>query len=489
MVKTATKTKETTQDTDSIPNDNTENTRQQDSIANGSKKSKKATKETTGPTPEQELPSSKTRGTEAKAAESSTVKEKTAKPAAEPTVVSSNVQITCSQEKLQQGLSLVALATPTKPTHPILANTLLVADAKTQEVTLKVFDLSVGIQTKFSTNVVNGGELTLPVGLLAEIVERFDSRSTINFNVTGEENNPVASIKAESGNYQIKGIPAIEFPPLPEIASGSSISLPIEVLKNAIKRSIFAASIEETKQVLNGIHLTVDKEIVRFAATDGHRLAIVETPTQGIGKNRAEIELFEFTCPRTTLLTLERMLAMLSSEQEDSKSAPAPIEITYDSISGILAFTTAGTQLLGRCLSGNYPDYQQLLPREFKRQAVVEKRVLIKALERIGILTEKKEKTVKVEFNYEEQEMRISIERDFGSGIESIPAGINGDGLTLGFNLKYLLDGVKQVPTSEVQFELTTETAPAVLVPFGNSDNPAIRLETKYLLMPLQIHS
>ena len=473
MTPTATKTKNLPQDSSSTPPSSTEDT-------NSSRACKKKSKKAESKKAEEVSPPEPT-------SQAFTEPTLTEKASPKPTLPTprSGIDISCSQQKLKEQLSLLSLAVPSKPTHPILGNVLIVVDELQQEVTLMVYDLSLGIKTKFPTKVNNPGELALPVKLLNDIVLRVPSDCTIELenSQTGlplTEENVVCTVRADSGRYQINGMSALEFPVFPEVKSGLTASLPVGILLQGLKRSSFAASSDETKQVLTGVHIKLEQENVQFAATDGHRLAVVEISIQGLGKKQAVIpEPFEFTCPRSALGTLERMLSMLS----DQNSFEA-VEIAFDS-SSLVAFTTPNAQLVGRCFSGEYPAYQELLKREFKQQITVEKAPLIVVLERIGILADKKEKTVRLEFDAKEQRICLSIAREFGSGVETLPACINGDSISLAFNLKYLLDGIKNVPSSDVQIHLTTESGPAILTQFGTRDNPSLAMDLKYLLMPL----
>jgi len=479
-------------------------TEQDDAInkGNGTKKSgKKSTTGTTAPatekkssktsataTPEKKAPASEAPETPEKESDTASpgkanqTKQKQAKP---DTVES--IQIICLQEKIKEQLSVVKLATPSKPTHAILGNVLIVTDEKAQQVILNVFDLSLGIETKFNAKVSSSGQLTLPVGLLTDIVGRFNRDSSINLNTTiGKEGQPTTTIRAETGHYQLNGMSAVEFPPFPSVESESTLSISVELLKEAIKRTSFAASNEETKQILTGVHIRAEKENIDFAATDGHRLSIVTT--RCLSSRSAIAAPFSFTCPSKSLVQLERMLSMLSSDENGNSSSPSTVEIGCSSDSSSFEFTFGKTRLVGKYLVGDYPDYPNLVKQRFNHKVVLEKGLLVKALERISILadTDRKDKIVKIEFNSEDKQATISINRNFGKGVETIPAYIEGESLTIGFNLKFLLDGIKNTPSAEVLLELTIATGPAIITPYGNRDNPTLTLETKYLLMPVE---
>lgn len=485
MVKAATTTKEKEQESiDRLAPDN-------DTNKTTKKSEKKGTATNTTTTPEKKK--SKATKTE-ESTETPTPEESDTPPAskaekASPAEQAEDVQLNCQQEKLREQLNLVKLATPSKPTHAILGNVLIIADEKTQKVTLRVFDLNLGIETKFNTKVIKSGELTLPVGLLTDIVGHFNRETGINLNTAvDKEGQPTATLNAETGYYQLKGMPSKEFPPFPCVDFASTLNISIELIKDAIKRTSFAASSEETKQILTGVHIKAEQDTVEFAATDGHRLSFVSAKCLSGSKITSP---FKFTCPSKTLIQLERMLSMLSDETNGSTpSANVGINCSSEEDeSDGFEFSFGNTRLVGRYLAGAYPNYPELLKQKINHKIVLEKAVIIKALERISVLanTDKTDKIVKIEFKTKEQQAQISIARNFGKGIETVPAHIlEGGNITIGFNLKFLLDGIKNMPSTEIQMGLTTSTGPGIITAFGNRENPTLTIETKYLLMPVE---
>ena len=391
-----------------------------------------------------------------------------------------SVQIICRQNDLSTNLSLVSHAVPQRPTHPILANVLLVADKKSQQVHLTVFDLSLGIQTSFDAQVRREGEITIPVEILSDIVERFPqgditlNNQAIKADQSEEsETSLIATLTADSGRYQVRGLSAEEFPRLPVVTAQQAIYLPAETLKEGLRGCLFATTSDETKLILTGVHLKLEQDTLEFAATDGHRLAVLQAPTQGIeGKkkhsDKTDDTSLSFTVPAKALRELERILEM--------RTSPDPVALYYKKEEEIVAFHWGKQRLVSRCLEGEYPAYPELLKHDFKHQVTLEKAPLVKALERIAVLADKKEKTVKLYFNSEAQQLSLFMARDFGEGEELIPACISGESLHICFNIKYLLDAVKAFSCSKVQMQLTSSEGAAILVPEGNRDKPHVHL-------------
>ncbi|MBD2042496.1 DNA polymerase III subunit beta [Microcoleus sp. FACHB-672] len=393
------------------------------------------------------------------------------------------MKLVCAQSDLSTNLSLVSRAVPSRPTHPVLANVLLSADVETQRVQLTGFDLSLGLRTSFAASVEEGGEMTLPAKLLNDIVSRLP-QGEITLAVEeaageGSDAGITATITSTSGRYKVRGMGVEEFPELPVVENGQAIYLPGEALIEGLRGSLFATSADETKQVLTGVHLKVGQDDLEFAATDGHRLAVVQTPKQGkVDEDSDQPETdnreFEMTVPARALRELERMVGMRQGSE--------PIALHFDQ--GQIVFELGDQRLTSRKLEGQYPAYRQLIPKNFSNQVNVDRRQLLSALERIAVLADQKNNIVKCTLDSENQQIFLSVEAaDVGSGRESMPAQISADEpKEIAFNVKYLMDGLKVLSTSEIQIQLNLATNPVVLTPLGG-------MKMIYLVMPVQLRA
>ncbi|MGC1392831.1 MAG: DNA polymerase III subunit beta [Coleofasciculaceae cyanobacterium] len=385
------------------------------------------------------------------------------------------MKLVCTQSDLNSNLSLVSRAVPSRPTHPVLGNVLFTADLATQQVQLTAFDLSLGIQTSFAATVETGGKITIPAKLLNDIVSRLpEGEITLEDQATetDEGDSVLVTLTSASGQYQMRGMGADEFPELPQINKGLFIQLSAEALTEGLSGSLFATSSDETKQVLTGVHLTMQQDSVEFAATDGHRLAVVETTNQNPEEEtETEDQALEFTLPARALRELERMVGMRQSSEA--------VSLQFEQ--GQIVFQGGEHRLTSRTLEGQYPAYRQLIPQQFQRQITIDRRQLLSAVERIAVLADQKNNIVKFSIDYAGQELSISVEaQDVGSGRESMPAQVSGDSLDIAFNVKYLIDGLKALSTSEIQMQMNTADTPVILTPLGG-------LKMTYLIMPVQI--
>jgi DNA polymerase-3 subunit beta len=389
------------------------------------------------------------------------------------------MKLVCTQSDLNTNLSLVSRAVPSRPTHPILGNVLLTAEKETQLVRLTAFDLSLGIQTSFTATVEAEGEITIPAKLLNDIVSRLpEGEITLEDKLgeTPEGDSVLVTLTSASGCYQMRGMGAEEFPELPQVNEGLAVQLSVEALTQGLGGSLFATSSDETKQVLTGVHLTMQQNSLEFAATDGHRLAVVQTTNQNAEEEEeAEVAndaaILEFTLPARALRELERMVGMRQSSET--------VLLHFEQ--GQIVFQGGEHRLTSRTLEGQYPAYRQLIPRQFQRQITIDRRQLLSAVERIAVLADQKNNIVKFSIDSVNEQLSLSVEaQDVGSGRESMPAQVSGESLDIAFNVKYLIDGLKALSTSDIQIQMNTADSPVILTPLGG-------LKMTYLIMPVQI--
>ncbi|MCS6959554.1 MAG: DNA polymerase III subunit beta [Pseudanabaenaceae cyanobacterium SKYGB_i_bin29] len=391
----------------------------------------------------------------------------------------------CPQNVLATNLSLVSRAVASRPSHPILANILLETDQASGNISLTAFDLNLGIQVKFPANIEQEGSITLPSRLLNDIVSRLPEAEVI---LQCDKETSTASLLCGSGRYELRGLPADDFPQLPQI-SGSRASrlegarrppsdqgqisyLPVEAILAGVSGSLFAASNDETKRVLTGVHVKVQPQGLEFAATDGHRLAMVEIPysEEETALPPQAVTSLEVTVPARALRELERMLQHYTEGM---------IAVQFDETQ--MVFQGIQQMLTARLLDGVYPDYHRLIPQQFKYQVTVERKTLVSALERVAVLADQKNNIVKVTIDELNQEIALAVDTpEVAAGKESLPAQVAGGNLEVAFNVKYLLDGLKSVNSTDVTLQMNTPTSPAVLKPIGGT-------KVTYLVMPVQI--
>ncbi|MEM9089064.1 MAG: DNA polymerase III subunit beta [Cyanobacteria bacterium P01_F01_bin.53] len=378
------------------------------------------------------------------------------------------MKFSCPQTEFNTHFSLVSRAVPSRPSKPVLGNVLVTASIETQQITLVGFDETLGIQTSFAAQVDTSGSLTLPAKLLGDIVSRLPNE---DIDISEDDDEPVVTLSCSAGRYQVRGLSAEDYPKLPEVNNPEPIQVSADALIEGLRGALFATSSDETKQVLTGVHLTADDESLEFAATDGHRLAVVKTVDE-TGAPASTLAM-NVTIPGKALRELERILQIYPSNE--------PVAFQLDQTQ--VVFDLGQQRITTRLLEGQYPNYRQLIPKQFERQMTVDRKQLMSSLERIAVMADQRNNIVKLSVTNETQALAMSVEaQEVGSGLETLPAQITGEDLEIAFNVRYLLEGLKALPTSEVQIQCNSATSPSVLTPLGG-------LKMTYLVMPVQIRS
>ncbi len=378
------------------------------------------------------------------------------------------MKFSCAQTEFNSQFSLVSRAVPSRPSKPVLGNVLATADADTQTVTLVGFDETLGIQTTFAAQVDESGSLTLPAKLLGDIVSRLPNE---DIDISEDDNEPMITLSCSAGRYQVRGLSAEDYPNLPELESTEIVKISADALVEGLRGALFATSSDETKQVLTGVHLTASAESLEFAATDGHRLAVVNT-IDDTGTSTPNLEM-QVTIPNKALRELERILQAYPSSE--------PVALQLDDTQAV--FDLGRQRITTRLLEGQYPNYKQLIPSQFERQLTLDRKQFVSSLERIAVIADQRNNIVKLSISNAQQSLALSVEaQEVGSGLENLPAQVTGDDLDIAFNVRYLLEGLKALPTSEIQIQCNTATSPSVLTPLGGT-------KMTYLVMPVQIRS
>ena len=386
------------------------------------------------------------------------------------------MKLSCSQSELNTALQLVSRAVSNRPTHPVLANVLLAADEVTGKLRLTGFDLSLGIQTSISASIESSGAITLPAKLFGEIISKLSNDSPLI--LTSDENNQQVELTSKSGTYQVRGMQADDFPDLPLVESGTSLKLNPFSLSSAIKSTLFASSTDDAKQLLTGVNLTFDGYGIESAATDGHRLAILNLnnilsdPSNNNSSN--DIDKFSITLPSKSLREVEKFLSTCDINQ--------PINFFIDKAQ--VVFISVDEIITIRSLEGSYPNYSQLLPETFSNVLEFNRKEFISSLERIAVLADQHNNVIKITTDSSAKLIKISTDaQDIGAGSESLPVSFDGDSFQIAFNVRYLLDGLKVIDSNLIKLSCNAPTSPAVFSPVNSNVN------FTYLVMPIQIRN
>lgn len=355
------------------------------------------------------------------------------------------MRIRCAQEALGRAMSTVARLSSARTTMPVLANVLLETTAG--GVRVSATDLEVGIRMQIPAEVERAGRMTLPARLLGEIVANLPA-DAVQLQVA--EDASVAEITCQRTRFEVVGLPAADFPRLPEEEPEPVCTLPAAVLRSVIRSTVFAASTDDTRPFLTGVYVTGEEEEVRFVATDGGRLALrrvpvrVQRPVSAIVPSKAMHELVRLTGGREG-------------------------EVDIGLVGNQVVFSAGEVRLWSRLIAGQFPNYQQVIPREFKQRVRVATERLYGALRRVAI-TARDSATV-VRLAAEEGTLRLSSSTpEVGRAQEELEVEACGEPMEVAFNARYLLDALAVVETEEVSLELTGPLSPGLLRPAGSED-------------------
>lgn len=363
------------------------------------------------------------------------------------------MKLTISQSDLAHALTAIRPAISGRPSHPILANVLLTAGPGS--ATLSGFDLSLGISVTIAAESTSTGRVALPYSLLAPLVAKLPADAALTLQVKGTK----AVLTSVSGSYNLACATADDYPDLLTLGpTATPVALPAIELQAAITATQHAASRDESKAILQGINLCATAEAIEAAATDGHRLSIY-------GPARAA-DLPRVTVPAAVL----RHVAGLTGDI---------ITLTRDA--SVVRFSDDTITITTRTIDDTYPDYRKLLPGSFEHHVTIDRRGLIAALERVAVLADQHNSVVKLTIRDAQLTIRAEIQ-DVGSGAETLAIKSASDA-DVAFNVRYLLDGLKVLPTTQVMLSMNAPTTPAILQPVDGDT-----LQT-YLIMPVQVRT
>ena len=384
------------------------------------------------------------------------------------------MQFTIDQKSFNESLGLVIRAIPNRPTHPILANVLVEAKAESQMLALTAFDLNLAIVTAIPAQIDEAGITTIPAKLLNDIVSKMSG--DISFAL--EDGKTQGKIKAGKSQYDISILKTDEYPALPTVRKDGvqSVKLSAETLLQGFKHTLFSISPDETKQILTGINIKLNSEKIDFAATDGHRCSWFEIPRHQ-EENSLPIETTEneidLTINGQGCSEINRILGKVKPD--------TVVELVFDE--SYLACFADGYFVLCRKLSGQYPKYSSLFPKQSTTILTLDRKEFITALQRIAVVADQKTHIIKAVLG--ENEILLTVDNSETKGEETINAGIETEetGFKFAFNSKYLLAGLKEMESEEITMGLTDPIKPIVVTLVSKTG------KMQYLIMPIQTRS
>jgi DNA polymerase III subunit beta len=352
-----------------------------------------------------------------------------------------------NRDHFANGLAQVLNVVGSKATMPILSNVLI--EAEKDQISLTTTNLDLGIRCKIKAEVKETGSVTLPVKRLAGIV-----RELPNVDVTLDASaNHQVKLTSGGSTFRIMGIGKEEFPPLPEFGEEKAYSLEQSELSTMLKSVAYAQSSDETRYILNGVYFNFKDGKLALVATDGRRLALISKEMEVPDSSAGAIIL-----PAKTVGELTRLLDKGQKVKINFNDRRAAFQIATDKDSSGLI---DNVYLYSKVVEGNYPNYQQVIPKETHQRIKLERELFLQCVHRAALVCSEKANSVKIKLSSNLLEITAQSP-DFGEAHESMAIGYSGPDLQVAFNPTFLMDPLKALGKDEVFFEVKDEVSPGV---------------------------
>lgn len=367
------------------------------------------------------------------------------------------MKIICLQENLKTALNITERIVGRNLTLPILNNLLLESDKG--RLRIASTNLEIGINCWISCKVEKEGGLTVPAKILSGFVNNLPNKK---IEIEVKEN--VLILRCEDYKAQIKGQDITDFPIIPKIQPKINMLIKTDILKAGLTQVVGAAAVSESRPELAGILFDFEKNHLKLAATDSFRLA--EKTISIDVSNKESIIL-----PQRTVQELIRILGERSEAETDGQ-----VKIILSS-SQVL-FDLGDIHLVSRLIDGQYPNYQQIIPKSFKTKVILNKEEFIKAM-KISSIFSSRLNDVKFAISQKKNLEIFAQNTDIGENKSMVKAEIEGEDSEVSFNCRYILDGLNNIDSANVFFGLNSEDSPAIFRPVGDENY-------LYVIMPIK---
>ncbi len=368
------------------------------------------------------------------------------------------MRFTCEKNTLVAGLNVASRTVAQKSTLSVLEGILCQADTT---VHLSGYNMETGITCEIDADISETGECVLPAKLFYDIIRRLPEGPVT---VVVDETYKV-SIRAGYSSFTISAESSEDYPELPDVGSGRSVRIPQQKLKELISGTIFAVSEDKSRPIHTGVRFEVDETSISAIAVDGFRLARrTWHPEEPIGMR------MNFVVPAQGLKEVEKIL---TDSQEDAIFTQGPKHIL---------FQIGSATLICRLLEGEFLDWKRVVPRDCPVKLCAHVSDLASSIERVGLIVSEKYKSP-VRCVFSNQVLLMKTNTTIGAAEDRCAIAGDGKELEIGFNVRYLADALRVVPTEEVVMELTNGLSPIVFTPADD------KYDFSYMVLPVRIRN
>jgi len=365
------------------------------------------------------------------------------------------MKVSVARGELLEALSAVSKGLSSRTTLPILSGIHLSASG--DEVVFQSTDLEISIKTKTKARIEDPGQTVVPGRLITDIVRSLPEAAVV-FETTGPG---AAMITCGQSTFTVKTLSAEDFPKFPEVSPDSSVSLPSDLFSKVVHQVSKAVSKDETRPVLTGVLVVLEDEVLRMVATDSYRLCLREMKLEGTAGS------LEVVVPGRAIDDVAR----LASSAET---------VTLGVSENQVLFTFGETMFISRRIEGSFPNYRQLIPKEYQTRAVVDKGEFIEAVKRVSLLAQHNA-PLRIGVNTADHIMTLTAQtQDVGDAKEDIEIQPTGDDVEIAFNHAYLMDGVSVAEGDKIALEVISPLKPGIIKVVESED-------FIYLLMPVRL--
>ena len=358
------------------------------------------------------------------------------------------MKVSVMQENLARGLSVVSRAVSSRSTLPVLGNVLI----RTEDAGLKLTatNLEIGITYWVPGKIDADGAITVPAKLLADIVAGLPAGDRVDLQLQAGD-----TLSIRSGRYEthVKGIDAEEFPAIPTAGERPTTRISQKVLRQALNETTFAAASDEARPILTGVLCRFEGDQLTLAAADNYRIAVKTIATLD------PVEETSIVVPARSLNELSRVLADVD-DAVDIVLAPSKNQIL---------FHLDGIDLVSRLIDGQFPNYQQVVPKSHTTRSVIDREELLKAVRLAALIASAAANIVKLGVGVDgEPGVIVTAAAEVGDNEGRVEATVEGDGTTIAFNARYLVDVLQNVSAEQFALELNGPLSPGVFRPIGD---------------------
>lgn len=368
------------------------------------------------------------------------------------------MRVSVLQENLAKGLSIVGRAVQSRPTLPILANVMIATEEA--RLQLSATNLELGITCWIGAKVDTAGQVTIPARTLQELVATLPPERV---DMDLEPRSLTLHLDCAGKTANIKGMEASEFPLMPEFDAEHALSIPAQAFKEMIDQVVFAAAKEDNRPILTGILARFDKDVFTLAAADGYRLA-VRTIELDLGVGSRVVE--PMIVPSRTLQELSRII----TDEDDE------VLIAFPEARGQVMFSLGSVVLISQLIEGKFPDYEAIIPRRYETTTLLYTKELLAACRSSEVFAKDSANTARIVIEPSEVNTlpgRVLVagrSQEKGDAEAPVDASIDGQGMEIAFNIRYLIDVLSVIREEQVVLETSGPTAPGVVRPAGRDD-------------------